>query len=44
MSAMVDVVVYQQEGGCSNDGGDGGSNGVAMAATRTGIGQRNEIR
>ncbi len=43
-SATVDVVVRRRGGGCGNDSGDnGGEDILALAATRSGIGQLDEI-
>ena len=42
-STRVDVVVRPQGGGCSNNGGNGGGDAFAIAATKANVGQRNEI-
>ena len=42
-SATVDVVVRQRGGGCSDDSGNVGGDIVAMAVTRAGVEQRDEI-
>ena len=42
-SATVDIVMCQRGGDCSDDSGNGGGDVLVMAATRTGVGQRNEI-
>ena len=42
-STTVNGVVKQQGGVCSDNGGNGSGNVVAIAAMRTGVGQCNEI-
>ena len=42
-STTVDIVVCQRGGDCSDDSGNGGGDVLVMAATRKGVGQRNEI-
>ena len=41
--ARMEVVMQRHGGGCSDDGGDGGSgDALALAATRAGVGRRFE--